>query len=122
MSTHEDDAVRKAFDEVWTFPRLDASAGTPEAQAEEANPDDADEADGAPYDGLSDADLTPEQLDDRYNPDGNGEHPTHTRAAWCQDVIDQHTSLGYWHWLSHVVKGEASEAHRADDSPGIAGQ
>lgn len=121
MSTHDEHPDRKAFDHIWTLPRLDAAAGTSDDPTDPSHPDDTDDDDTAPYDGIADADLTPEQLDCKYNPDGDGEHPTHTRAAWRLEVQNQNTSVGYWDWLAHVLEGEASEGHRADDSPRPAG-
>lgn len=53
-----------------------------------------------------DADLTPEQLDDKYNPHGDGEHPKHTREDWREAVAQEHTISGYWAWVSHQLTGE----------------
>ena len=53
-----------------------------------------------------DADLTPEQLDDKYNPDGEGEHPKYTRDDWREAVAQEYTISGYWAWVSHQLTGE----------------
>lgn len=46
-----------------------------------------------------DRDLSAEELDDKYNPNGDGEHPLLTRKEWRAVVGDGGTSLGYWQWL-----------------------
>lgn len=46
-----------------------------------------------------DFNLTSVQLDDKYNPDGDGEHPVFTRWDWCQIVAQRSTLLGYWDWV-----------------------
>ncbi len=38
------------------------------------------------------------QLDDHYNPDGDGEHPHFTREKWRTEVSFQNTITGYWEW------------------------
>ena len=53
-----------------------------------------------------DADLSPEQLDDKYSPKGDGEHPRFTRADWREQVLQQHTVTGYWAWVSHMLRNE----------------
>lgn len=45
--------------------------------------------------------LSAEQLDCRFNPEGDGEYPTFSRAAWRQEVNDESTVSGYWDWVSH---------------------
>lgn len=51
----------------------------------------------------NDVDLSPEQLDDKYNPEGGGQHPVHTRSEWIQDVANENTLSGYWEWVSHQL-------------------
>jgi hypothetical protein len=69
----------------------------------------------APYAALQDYDLTPEQLDDKYNPDGGGEHPEITREDWAQAVEQGETSSGYWGWLSHkLIEKHEDEDDAAD--------
>lgn len=46
-----------------------------------------------------DYELTAEQLDHKYNQDGDGEHSTHTRANWRVAVAAQDTLAGYWDWV-----------------------
>lgn len=53
-----------------------------------------------------DAQLTPEQLDDQYNPDGDGEHPVFTRADWREEVAGHLTLRGYWDWVSSWLESE----------------
>ena len=43
------------------------------------------------------------QLDDKYNPEGDGEHPVITRAEWREAVAQQHTVSGYWDWVGHEI-------------------
>jgi len=52
---------------------------------------------------IEDYDLTAEQLDDKYNPDGGGEHPIITRADWRQAVESEDTLTGYWEWVEHQI-------------------
>ncbi|NLA66717.1 MAG: hypothetical protein GX856_00440 [Gammaproteobacteria bacterium] len=55
-----------------------------------------------PYDN-EDLFLSADQLDVKYNPDGDGEHPWHTRKDWRQEVASESTLLGYWEWVVHKV-------------------
>lgn len=50
-----------------------------------------------------DKSLTAEQLDFKYNPDGDGEHPIFTRADWRNAVLELATSDGYWDWLVYQI-------------------
>lgn len=43
------------------------------------------------------------QLDDKYNPDGDGEHPVISRAEWREAVAQQYTVSGYWDWCAHEI-------------------
>lgn len=52
----------------------------------------------------TDRELTPEQLDEKYNPDGVGEHPVFTRALWKKAVADDETFFGYWQWVSWMLR------------------
>ncbi len=47
--------------------------------------------------------LTAEQLDDKYNPEGDGEHPTFPRADWQYEVANGDTLSGYWAWVEHKL-------------------
>lgn len=51
-----------------------------------------------------DRELTAEQLDDKYNPDGDGEHPIVTRECWRHEVFESNTLLGYWDWVAHKLE------------------
>lgn len=44
--------------------------------------------------------LSASQLDDKYNPDGGGEHPAYTRDDWRQEVAEENTLRGYWDWVA----------------------
>ncbi|CAB5555712.1 Uncharacterised protein [Stutzerimonas stutzeri] len=55
------------------------------------------------YGYLEDLELNAEQLDDKYNACGNGEHPMFTRSMWREAVSQQDTLSGYWGWVSHKV-------------------
>lgn len=57
----------------------------------------------------ADADLIPEQLDDKYNQEGGGEHPAFPRAFWRQDVSNGDTLLGYWEWTAHRIEETVTE-------------
>lgn len=50
-----------------------------------------------------DYDLEASQLDDRYNPDGDGEHPVLNRDDWRDAVAQQTTISGYWDWVAHHI-------------------
>lgn len=54
----------------------------------------------------NDHQLNPSQLDDKYNPDGDGEHPKYTRWKWVQVVAQRSTLLGYWEWVAHKIAWE----------------
>lgn len=51
-----------------------------------------------------DAGLSPEQLDDIYNPNGYGEHQEFTRRDWRQAVENQDTISGYWVWVAAQIR------------------
>ena len=48
--------------------------------------------------------LNGDALDMKYNPNGDGEHPIFTRAAWRAAVDQQETISGYWDWAAHQLK------------------
>jgi hypothetical protein len=48
---------------------------------------------------LKDFLLSVEQLDEKYNPEGGGEHPLFTRLDWRHEVYDENTVVGYWQWV-----------------------
>ena len=50
---------------------------------------------------LNDWELTADQLDDKYNPEGEGEHPVLTRKNWMYAVANEDTLQGYWDWVLH---------------------
>ena len=47
--------------------------------------------------------LTADQLDEKYNPDGGGEHPEFRRDLWRDDVANEYTLQGYWAWVERMV-------------------
>jgi len=47
-----------------------------------------------------------DQLDAKYNPDGDGEHPVHTRWDWRQAVAQEATISGYWAWVEQMIWNE----------------
>lgn len=47
--------------------------------------------------------LTAEQLEDKYNPNGDGEHPAYPRTAWENEVSSKVTLLGYWDSVLHFL-------------------
>jgi hypothetical protein len=62
------------------------------------------EDDGASdYAAADDAELSREQLDEKYNPEGDGEHPIHTRQAWREQVAACNTISGYFEWVFHML-------------------
>jgi hypothetical protein len=48
--------------------------------------------------------LSPEQLDNKYNPNGDGEHPEYLRSMWREAVVQEQTYDGYWSWVSYCIK------------------
>lgn len=50
--------------------------------------------------------LAPDDLDNLYNPHGDGEHPLHPRSAWREQVANEYTISGYWVWVSHMLLNE----------------
>lgn len=55
-------------------------------------------------DEIPDHHLTGAQLDDKYNPDGDGQHPDIGRSEWRAAVDHQETISGYWDWVAHQLK------------------
>ena len=49
---------------------------------------------------IPDFGLSADQLEEKYSPDGDSEHPEITRGDWHQAVTERSTTLGYWDWLS----------------------
>lgn len=58
---------------------------------------------------IKDYGLTAEQLDDKYNPEGGGQHPEYTRADWRAAVDNEDTISGYWEWVKHQLVMEEDE-------------
>lgn len=57
----------------------------------------------------SDAKLSVDQLDEKYNPDGDGEHYQFTHKLWSEAVSQDQTASGYWVWLKYVLVTEAEQ-------------
>ena len=54
---------------------------------------------------MSDLDLTPDQLSEKYNSElGEGEHPVYTRWDWRQEVASGSTIRGYWDWVAAQIE------------------
>lgn len=58
--------------------------------------------------------LTASQLDDRYNQDGDGEHPLFNRASWIRAVSEHDSLLGYWEWVCYRLKALTAEIPKVD--------
>lgn len=48
--------------------------------------------------------LSADELDSKYNPLGDGEHPLFPRFMWREAVLNQDTICGYWEWLVNTIK------------------
>lgn len=51
----------------------------------------------------TDKGLSADQLDDKYNPEGDGEHPVFSREQWREGVANQDTISGYWVWAAYQI-------------------
>ena len=53
-----------------------------------------------------DADLSADQLEDKYNPNPNGvgQHPMYRRDTWRAAVGTQETISGYWDWVEYQIE------------------
>lgn len=60
-----------------------------------------------------DAGATADSLEDRYNPNGDGEHPIHTRDAWILAVQQKVTLRGYWDWAAAQIEEALSASESA---------
>ena len=56
---------------------------------------------------IKDYGLTEEQLDHKYNLDGDGQHPGYTRWEWRSRVAQECTVVGYW--VEYQLEMEQSE-------------
>ena len=64
---------------------------------------------------IEDYELSAEQLDEKYNPEGDGQHPGYTRRAWRSAVAQEDTLCGYWDWVWHMLDIEQTELD--EDNP-----
>jgi hypothetical protein len=51
----------------------------------------------------ADLGLPGSALDDKYNPEGDAEHPAVTRQMWREAVAQHETISGYWDWAAHRI-------------------
>jgi hypothetical protein len=58
---------------------------------------------------IRDYGLTADELDGKYNPEGDGQHPEYTRADWRAAVENEDTISGYWEWVRHQLLIEEDE-------------
>lgn len=63
---------------------------------------------------IPDFGLTEDQLDEKYNPDGDGENPSFPRAEWRGGVENRDTICGYWTWMRCMLR-EAEDELEADN-------
>jgi hypothetical protein len=66
---------------------------------------------------VEDLSMSVEQLDDKYNPDGDGEHPIITRQQWRVAVNNEETLLGYWSWVAYQLTEEIETLKQARLTP-----
>ena len=59
-----------------------------------------------------DAGLSAEDLDYKYNRNGEGEHPKFSRSAWRNAVANEDTTSGYWQWAADQLNEAALSALR----------
>ncbi len=65
--------------------------------------------------------LSASQLDDKYNPDGGGEHPVYTRDDWRQEVAEENTLRGYWDWVAAQLESAQDDlAEPENERSGVA--
>lgn len=50
--------------------------------------------------------LSHSMLDDKYNPNGDGEHPYFGRGDWRGAVSREETVSGYWQWVKSRIEQE----------------
>lgn len=60
-------------------------------------------------DPMDDTERDPEQLEQKYSPTGDGEHPDWPREDWISLVSRRETISGYWEWVRHQILLEEEE-------------
>lgn len=55
------------------------------------------------YPWMEDYGLSAGDLEAKYSPQGDGEHPDFPREDWREMVRMEDTALGYWAWLEHHI-------------------
>jgi hypothetical protein len=53
-----------------------------------------------------DVGLSAEELEQKYSPQGGGEHPDFPREDWREMIRIEDTLLGYWAWVNHQLTTE----------------
>jgi hypothetical protein len=61
-------------------------------------------SDAPMYFAALDAGNSGDDLDARFNPDGDGEHPIHTRQTWIDAVLARSTVRGYWDFAAAQIE------------------
>ena len=56
-----------------------------------------------------DVGLSAEELEQKYSPQGGGEHPDFPREDWREMIRIEDTLLGYWAWVNHRLTTEQDE-------------
>lgn len=56
-----------------------------------------------------DAELSAEELEDKYSPRGGGEHPAYHLADWRAEVSREGTICGYWAWVEAQIVADEEE-------------
>lgn len=84
---------------ILSMNKKEAEKSLVELQAEQRNSMSPEQLQILDMDFILDAD----QLDDKYNPNGDGEHPVFARDSWRVAVANQDTISGYWDWVEHQI-------------------
>lgn len=48
--------------------------------------------------------LLPADLETKYSPVGEGEHPCWPRQLWRHEVLELNTLSGYWDWVFNQIQ------------------
>ncbi len=59
--------------------------------------------------------LNPGDLDDKYNQEGDGEHPNFPRQLWRHEVVEMNTVSGYWDWVFNQIQSWEPDQQDADE-------
>lgn len=58
--------------------------------------------------------LTVDQLEDKYDPDGDGQHPGYPVYNWIQEVKCRVTRAGYWEWVHFKLQCEIEDLDKSN--------